>query len=223
MLDDAEQDAFAASIERVRRRAGAALRAATGAESPVHVVAHLHRALDGVARASAAAGAVVACQAGCAACCRARVELGEPEVFALAEHLRARHPSTLPALIERLGQVAVARRVGTAAAPAPCALLVGARCSVYAVRPAVCRKAHSMSAQACESGAPTIPQHLRRIVDAESLMQGTAAAYRDQGLHVGAFELNAAVGAAIADPTLQTRWLAGQDVSAALAPDGQVP
>ena len=65
------------------------------------------------------------------------------------------------------------------------------------MRPAACRKAHSLSAAHCAEQSPTIPQNLRLLVDAEALMAGTALAYRDQPLPASSHELNAAVLAAL--------------------------
>ncbi len=78
---------------------------------------------------------------------------------------------------------------------APCVLLVDGRCSVYVARPAVCRKAHSLDVTACNAGSATIPQDLALLLDAESLIQGVAAACRSAGLAGGALELSAALTA----------------------------
>ena len=86
------------------------------------------------------------------------------------------------------------------------------RCSIYPVRPAACRKAHSLSAPHCAEQSPTIPQNLRLLVDAEALMAGTALAYRDQPLPASAHELNAAVLAALNDPLRSHGGLTEQEV-----------
>ena len=98
----------------------------------------------------------------------------------------------------------------------PCSFLVHDRCTIYSVRPAACRKAHSLSAAHCAEQSPTIPQNLRLLVDAEALMAGTALAYRDQPLPASAHELNAAVLAALdgtASPPAGAllRWYRGDD------------
>ena len=103
----------------------------------------------------------------------------------------------------------------------PCSFLVHDRCAIYSVRPAACRKAHSLSAAHCAEQSPTIPQNLRLLVDAEALMAGTALAYRDQPLPASAHELNAAVLAALdgtASPPAGAllRWYRGDDGALAL-------
>lgn len=224
MLTDDERSAFLQSIARVRQRAAQALRqaqGADGADGAVAFIAQLHRGLDTVAEQAHATGPQPACQAGCAHCCHLRVEATEPEVFRIAQHLRA-----LPAAARADATHALQRHVSSAAlnptnpARQACSFLVDERCSIYPVRPAACRKAHSLSAPHCAEQSPTIPQNLRLLVDAEALMAGTALAYRDLPLPAGAHELNAAVLAALKDPTAQARWYQG-DAAALMPKDAQ--
>lgn len=217
MLTDDERSAFLQSIARVRQRAAQALRqaqGADGADGAVAFIAQLHRGLDTVTEQARATGPQPACQAGCAHCCHLRVEATEPEVFHIAQHLRAQ-----PATVRADAISALQRHVATAQASTTrqaCSFLVDDRCSIYPVRPAACRKAHSLSATHCAEQSPTIPQNLRLLVDAEALMAGTALAYRDQPLLASAHELNAAVLAALNDPAAQARWYQGN--AAALMP-----
>ena len=225
MLTDDERFAFLQSIARVRQRAAQALRQAQGAggaDGAVAFIAQLHRGLDTVAEQARATGPQPACQAGCAHCCHLRVEATEPEVFHIAQHLR-----TQPAAAQADALSALQRHVATAAlnpthpTRQACSFLVDDRCSIYPVRPAACRKAHSLSALHCAEQSATIPQNLRLLVDAEALMAGTALAYRDQPLPASAHELNAAVLAALdgtASPPAGAllRWYRGDDGALAL-------
>ncbi|MCO5358500.1 YkgJ family cysteine cluster protein [Acidovorax kalamii] len=217
MLTDDERSAFLQSIARVRQRAGQALRqaqGADGADGALAFIAQLHRGLDTVAEQARTTGPQPACQAGCAHCCHLRVEATEPEVFHIAQHLRAQ-----PATVRADAISALQRHVATAQASTTrqaCSFLVDERCSIYPVRPAACRKAHSLSAKHCAEQSATIPQNLRLLVDAEALMAGTALAYRDQHLPASAHELNAAVLATLSDPTALHRWHQGDP--AALVP-----
>src|SRR3989344_5262588 len=104
MLTDDERTAFLQSIARVRQRAAQALRQAQGAEGAegaegadgaVAFIAQLHRGLDTVAEQARATGPQPACQAGCAHCCHLRVEATEPEVFHIAQYLRAQPAEAL--------------------------------------------------------------------------------------------------------------------------------
>ncbi|MES2928937.1 MAG: YkgJ family cysteine cluster protein [Pseudomonadota bacterium] len=224
MLTDDERSAFLQSIARVRQRAAQALRqaqGADGADGAVAFIAQLHRGLDTVAEQARATGPQPACQAGCAHCCHLRVEATEPEVFHIAKHLRAQPAEALADALSALHRhVTTAALNPTNPARQACSFLVDERCNIYPVRPAACRKAHSLSAQHCAEQSATIPQNLRLLVDAEALMAGTALAYRDQPLPASAHELNAAVLAALKDPTAQARWYQG-DASALMPKDAQ--
>lgn len=224
MLTDDERSAFLHSIARVRQRAAQALRqaqGADGADGAVAFIAQLHRGLDTVAEQARATGPQPACQAGCAHCCHLRVEATEPEVFHIAQYLRAQPAEALADALSALQRhVATAALNPTNPARQACSFLVDGRCSIYPVRPAACRKAHSLSAPHCAEQSPTIPQNLRLLVDAEALMAGTALAYRDQPLPASAHELNAAVLAALKDPTAQARWYQG-DAAALMPKDAQ--
>ena len=239
-LTEAERAAFLQSIARVRSAVGRALRAAqanavqgaaahgtgqapdateSAAQAAVDFIAQLHQGLDTVAEQAGANGPKPACQAGCAHCCHLRVEATDPEVLHIAQRLQTLPSADQETTLRRLRQHAAAVSVGTTRQP--CSFLVHDRCAIYSVRPAACRKAHSLSAAHCAEQSPTIPQNLRLLVDAEALMAGTALAYRDQPLPASAHELNAAVLAAL-DGTAShpvsalLRWYLGDDGALAL-------
>lgn len=244
-LTEAEQAAFLQSIARVRSAAGQALRAVQAhamqgaaahgtdtnaatqaaeatepaAQAAVDFIAQLHKGLDTVAEQARATGPQPACQAGCAHCCHLRVEATEPEVLRIAQHLHTLPDADQTTTLLRLQQHVAAASAG--ATRQPCSFLVNDRCAIYSVRPAACRKAHSLSAAHCAEQSPTIPQNLRLLVDAEALMAGTALAYRDQPLPASAHELNAAVQAALGGtpldaPSALLRWYRGDEGALAL-------
>ena len=214
MLSSEEEAAFRASIAGVRRTAAGALERLQGSAQVVHFVANLQRGVDGVARRAWQAGPVPGCRAGCAHCCSLRVEATEPEIFRIAGKLLEQPEAEVAALVERLRLRVLAARSGpTGATRLECSFLEkGSLCSIYEVRPAACRKAHSLSVRACEAHAAVIPQNLRLVLDAEALMLGTAEAYRDVHLAASAHELLEAVLQALSDPTAEARWYAGEAV-----------
>ena len=190
-LTEAERAAFLQSIARVRSAVGRALRAAqanavqgaaahgtgqapdateSAAQAAVGFIEQLHQGLDTVAEQAGANGSKPACQAGCAHCCHLRVEATDPEVLHIAQHLQTLPSADQATTLRRLQQHAAAASVGTTRQP--CSFLVHDRCAIYSVRPAACRKAHSLSAAHCAEQSPTIPQNLRLLVDAEALVPG---------------------------------------------------
>lgn len=208
---------------------------AAAAHAAVDFIAQLHQGLDAVTEQARATGPQPACQAGCAHCCHLRVEATEPEVLRIAQHLRRLPAVDQAAAIQRLQQHVTAATAPPPSAPRrapgstrqPCSFLISNRCTIYSVRPAACRKAHSLSATHCAEQSPNIPQNLRMLVDAEALMAGTALAYRDQHLPASAHELNAAVLAALdntqADaPSAVLRWYRGDASRAGNARHGAI-
>lgn len=214
MLSADEEVAFRASIAGVRRVAADALDRLHGPAAVVQFVANLHRSVDGVAQRAWQAGPVPDCRAGCAHCCSLRVEATEPEIFRIVRKLRELPAAEVAALVERLRLRVLAKdRAPPGADRLDCSFLMqGSLCSIYEVRPAACRKAHSLSVAACAARADVIPQNLRLVLDAEALMVGTAEAYREVHLAASAHELLAAVLQALADPTAEARWYAGETV-----------
>lgn len=215
MLSNDEQTALLDSIERIRARAANHLRSTPSPSNAVNFVANLHSAVDKVAQQTNGTGPKTECQAGCAYCCGVRVEATDPEVFLIARELRKRPAAQVNALIERLKNRAATAEMDDLRSD--CAFLENHLCSIYEVRPAVCRKAHSLSAKCCRELAPEIPQDLGLLLGAEALMRGTSDAYHEVGLCAAPHELCNAVLLALVDETAETRWHNGESVFA----DGQ--
>ncbi len=222
-LSASEQAALLDSIERVARvaqQALAPLRASSGAIRWIH---HLHDNVDTVFGRHVASGVTVSCRKGCSHCCQVRVEALPPEIFRIADYLcppMEAHPDAQEArlsLVQTLQDHVQLLEQSAAdhTAPPMCPFLVNQLCAIYPVRPSVCRKGHSLDVQACESHAPTVPQSLGLLADAEALIQGTSRAYAEQGLQSGGHQLAAGVLLVLQDPTAQQRWLAGEAVFAA--------
>ena len=212
MIDNKTRDGLLESIGNVRRQTVDHLVRNDGADRLVPFVANLHRAVDTVVRQSEGGDLKPVCRVGCAYCCRhLRVEASEPELFYIARAVRQMPEEQFESTRQRL-RAHVEAVAGQPSSRAPCAFLVENRCQIYAARPAVCRKAHSLSVEDCASGAAEIPQNLGIVLAAEALMLGTAAAYRDVGRGAAARELCAGLLAVLADPTAEARWLAGEAV-----------
>lgn len=129
----------------------------------------MHAQLDAAIERREAAAAqqqiAIACKRGCNACCTTPVVVGEHEALAVAEWLRlpahaevrARYEAAYPrwraalgSLIEKLveadGSDEAQRTVGAAfrARGTMCPFNHGGDCTIYPVRPALCRKAHAL-------------------------------------------------------------------------------
>ncbi len=112
-------------------------------------------------------GDCVACRKGCSACCNYIVSLSAPEALFLWEHLGRLSSVRRKAIYERYLQAAttlLARRPpmeSEVASPAvlshwyadlqiTCPFLEGGACSIYPIRPLVCREHISRSAASCK-------------------------------------------------------------------------
>jgi len=166
------------------------------------------------------------CHKGCATCCTLRVTATAPEVLMVARFIRALDPALQARGIDLPGQVAQAdqRTHGLieperVAARQRCPFIAQGVCVIYQVRPLACRGLASYDKHACAQAAsgkidsiPYSEPHMRIRSLVQNAMQ---FALRERGLAWGNYELNHALTMALADPSLEARWLAGEDVFAA--------
>jgi Fe-S-cluster containining protein len=117
---------------------------------------------DAISHRDAEIGARMACHKGCNACCASPVVVSEGEAVAVVEWLRdhpdvrARFDAKYPKWRETLGPLATApdpseSRAWTEKvqrAQAMCAFNHEGACSIYPVRPSICRKAHALDTSA---------------------------------------------------------------------------
>ena len=212
MLNDDEQAAFLTSIERVRQKAANHLGSTLNVSTAVNFAASLQRSVDKVVQ-QASGDPKPECKPGCAWCCSLFVEAMEPEIFLIAREIRKREAGQVQAMVEALRiRGAATRDDAKNLHRRDCAFLNNRLCSIYEVRPAVCRKAHSLSVESCRSFAPEIPQKLEILLDTEALMKGAADAYRQLKLQASAHELCNAVLLALTDDTAEARWVNGETV-----------
>ena len=212
-LTSEEAEAFLQSADQVREVAVRHLSNKQGLAMVISFVRNLQSGIDQVVTSSINQGVELACKAGCNHCCSARVEAIEPEVFRIAREIASRPPEEIKALIERLrAYVAMSSDVAPWKRRTPCPFLVDNLCSIYEVRPGVCRKAHSLDVAKCAENAPEIPQSLNIVLGAEALLKGTSDAYREIGLHASGHDLGQAVLIALSDSTVESRWQSGEAV-----------
>lgn len=166
------------------------------------------------------------CRAGCSFCCFLTVETSAPEVFLIAERLRAtRTAAQLALLRERLRRTSAAVRgltpTGRVRAAIPCGLLENGLCSVHDVRPLACRSWNSRDVSACERIMREGGGDLRAVQDQRpfginaGVHAGLVAAMRGAGLPEDAerrCELNTGLLLALDHPQGIEQWLVGKDI-----------
>ena len=213
MLSPDEQSQLHLTIIAIEQRASEALAKTQNAWQAIAFINTLHSNTDAVIAASDLTGPKSECKPGCTHCCNARVEVSDAEALYIARHVRQMPAKERFQVLERLRlKAAESSNVtlpGKKPKLKPCAFLRDGLCSIYSLRPAVCRKAHSLSVQACESGASHIPQNLTRVVQCEALSVGINQAYKSIGLSASRYELSAAVLAALAENAEDT-WYQGR-------------
>jgi hypothetical protein len=166
----------------------------------------------------------LACREGCDWCCHLLVAATAPEVFRVAEYLRASlTPEELQATRDRAAwlddqrqRVPIHQRTD---ARIPCALLVDHRCLAYPVRPLTCHGFNSSDAHQCELflEAPRkvrLPQYVPQLRLTTFVLDGMRAGLTEAGLKGDLFELTGALRIALTAPNTMERWLAGEAVFA---------
>lgn len=164
----------------------------------------------------------MACARGCAYCCHLRVEIRPHEAFVLAQHIQTHFDAATQARIRgriddnlaKITKLSAEQHIG---AGIPCALLVEGACSVYAARPAACRKYHSVSVETCRNAyADTSAPLTGHIEDEQVRLAGNAVALgfakglEDAGLDTATYELHGAVKKALESGKPEKRYRDGK-------------
>ena len=210
MLNEQEQATAHIAIDAVAARGADAIKRAPGPGQAIDFVKSLHASIDKVVKGRRPEDPAPACKPGCSACCSAKVEITDPEALLIARHLGDLPPARRDELIEALRRQSIARAEAPIAQRMVCAFLQASLCSIYEVRPSTCRKAHSLSLQACENHEPLIPQNLEVSLQCDVLMAGTNRAFHACNLPAAKSELTAAVFAALSIDNAAECWFSGQ-------------
>ena len=186
------------------------------------IESHYER-LDGTAIAvTQHAGVTVDCKMGCNYCCHFKTEAGPEEIFRIVEYIGSHfNEGKRQAVAERaktaqnlVRSLPVAKRIQT---KIPCALLEDGACSVYSVRPAVCRKKHSTDVTVCEASFDrpddnTIQNAENSLVSSVLLTMSSAGrqGLADTKLDSELYDLNERLADALCDSKFQKRWKNGK-------------
>ncbi len=163
----------------------------------------------------------LACREGCSSCCHVPIAATVPEVIRIAMAILDDHgPGELALLrdgIERHRQaVSGARRVGPGRVMHPCPFLDDGRCSIYEIRPLICRGWSSRDVERCEAyhADPLrdagIPIDGIQHTIAGGIALGIQDALRSSGLDDRPVELVPAIRIVLDDPGAVARWLGGE-------------
>ncbi|MFO1401614.1 MAG: YkgJ family cysteine cluster protein [Steroidobacteraceae bacterium] len=178
--------------------------------------------------ASAPDAGTLACRAGCSWCCHFSVDVRAAEVFRILDVIEATFTPGERArvLAEVRANSATLRSLGEeerATRNLECPFLDAGRCTIYAARPQTCRNYHATDAAGCRQSweAPADlgidPAFAPGVYQAGvAHVEAFSAALRDAGHDVKAYELNAALDAALSDPGARARFESGLQPFSAL-------
>ena len=166
----------------------------------------------------------IVCQAGCYYCCHNQVELTPPEALLLGHYVEQHFPEVEKAGLKAKIAESLKIKAGKNKAEMarirqelPCPLLREARCSVYPVRPLICRAMHSLEAGDCEQAlrredlsGSAYYSHRYEII--RSISQGLKDGCASLGCQAGALDLAAALDNSFREPRPLERWIQGEEV-----------
>lgn len=165
----------------------------------------------------AKSGHKIACQAGCFYCCHSKVDVYPVEAFIIADYIRKNFSVGERGRLESVARENIAKVAPLTyeqqmLAMLPCPLLREKKCSVYPVRPSLCRIMHSTRVDLCKSDFenPRADAKVEWIALVRA-RTGSAAigirdAYRQMGYDGLAYDINSAVLTALSSPKPEKRW-----------------
>jgi Fe-S-cluster containining protein len=206
-----------------RKRVGEILSKGQSPETVYEVVDESIALGDAVQERNPTSASALACKRGCNHCCHVPVGTSAPMVLRIAAAMRRDLDETeLEAALARV--VSLDEKTHglpwspSQRPPLPCALLVDGACSIYSVRPFVCRAWNSVDVEACrrfvhEEAVQLRYDSFQRAAFA-GVEKGMTAALREHGLDTADLELTAAIRVALENTDACERWLAGDPVFA---------
>ncbi len=155
-------------------------------------------------------GPEIACKKGCGHCCRVSVSSFPFEIFAIVDHVRGTWSGW-----ERWKLRRRIRRYRDAFGQSThpwCPFLKEGACSIYAVRPTICRTHHSTDLAQCIAGLESWPAGAEPFYLATlPLYDGVYEALGERGGLPSGLDMAAAVGILLDRPSVKEEFLAGGD------------
>jgi len=223
MTQPAFQQQLKTAFENERDQVAAQCGKGVDFESLTTATVNFYRRLDDtITGVSAHIEQSVQCQQGCTYCCHFKVDVSANEVFAIVEHVQSTFTlDQLEKLVQKathnkskLAMLSQAKRIVTNIA---CPLLEDNACSIYAMRPSMCRKIHSTNVDACQHSYDNpedenINNAEHPILSAITMTMLTAAreGFSALGLDKTVYDLNEVLIDALSDSKYKKRWLKGK-------------
>jgi Fe-S-cluster containining protein len=172
--------------------------------------------------ASVHVGQGVQCKKGCSYCCHFRVDVSANEVFAISDYMKSKlsdeefdhHLEKAKENKKKMAMLSQSKRIVTNVA---CPLLVDNACSIYEMRPAMCRKIHSTNVDACKHSFENpedsnIKNAEHPVLAAITMTMLTAArdGFKSHKLDDTVYDLSEVLVFALEDSKYQKRWLNGK-------------
>lgn len=171
--------------------------------------------------AMAEASETLACMDGCAYCCHFEVEARAFEVLEIVAYVSKKFsPVQLKQTIERANQNATVWRKASERErellKPPCPFLVNNSCSIYPVRPAVCRNYHATDGANCKAyyEDPTGLSPNSYISEVFNVAHGSSQGFKNAiesiGLDTNGYNLSSAFLEAMTNPAIAKRFSSGK-------------
>jgi len=170
----------------------------------------------------------LACKEGCNYCCYLRVEVFIPEVFRIKYYLEKNLSSEALSEIKLAISATAKRARGLSTkeysiAQIPCPLLINNRCSIYSVRPGMCRKYHSLDVELCIKNYNEPDNDVYGAVSVRGLslgimsfLKGLHFSLKKQKLDDNTYELSQALEVTLDTPKAYAQWRQGKVIFAPL-------
>jgi len=166
----------------------------------------------------------IACREGCNFCCFNQVEVTPPEALLIGHHVAQKFSQEdQDGLMKRVNRSLTLKagkskkKIARLRRQLPCPLLLGGRCSIYPVRPLVCRAMHTFKAAACEQelqGGKLGPgeYYAHRYEFVWSIISGLQNGCREMGCQTGVLDLAQALQDFFSRENPVERWISGEKV-----------